>query len=55
VLSRAVEHGALKDEAASLTQVADDMLEHVLRESRSERLRIQLEAEGRRELPMITR
>jgi len=55
VLSRAVEHGALKDEAANLTQVADDMLEHVLRESRSERLRIQLEAEGRRELPMITR
>ncbi len=53
VLSRAVEHGALKDEAASLTQMADDVLEQVLRESRAERLRIQKEAEGRRELPMI--
>jgi radical SAM superfamily enzyme YgiQ (UPF0313 family) len=53
VLSRAVEHGVLKDEAASLTQVTDEMLEHVLRESRSERLRIQQEAEGRRELPMV--
>ncbi|MSR24102.1 MAG: B12-binding domain-containing radical SAM protein [Nitrospiraceae bacterium] len=53
VLSRAVEHGVLKDEAASLTQVTDDMLEHVFRESRSERLRIQQEAEGRRELPMV--
>ena len=53
VLSRAVEHGVLKDEAASLTQVTDDMLEHVLRESRSERLRIQEEAESRRELPMV--
>jgi radical SAM superfamily enzyme YgiQ (UPF0313 family) len=54
VLSRAVEHGALKDAAASLTQVTDDMLEQVLRESRSERLRIQEEAESRRELPMVS-
>ncbi len=53
VLSRAVEHGTLKDEAAGLTQVTDDMLEHVLQESRAERLRIQEEAEGRRELPMV--
>jgi radical SAM superfamily enzyme YgiQ (UPF0313 family) len=53
VLSRAVEHGALKDAAANLTQVTDDMLEHVFRESRAERLRIQEEAEGRRELPMV--
>jgi radical SAM superfamily enzyme YgiQ (UPF0313 family) len=53
VLSRAVEHGALKDAAADLTQVTDDMLEHVVRESRAERLRIQEEAEGRRELPMV--
>jgi radical SAM superfamily enzyme YgiQ (UPF0313 family) len=53
VLSRAVEHGALKDAAAILTQVTDDMLEHVLQESRAERLRIQEEAEGRRELPMV--
>jgi anaerobic magnesium-protoporphyrin IX monomethyl ester cyclase len=53
VLSRAVEHGALKDAAASLTQMADDVLEHVLQESRAERLRIQEDAEGRRELPMV--
>jgi radical SAM superfamily enzyme YgiQ (UPF0313 family) len=39
VLSRAVEHGARKDEAASLTQVTDDRLEHVLLESRAQRLR----------------
>jgi radical SAM superfamily enzyme YgiQ (UPF0313 family) len=54
VLSRAVEHGDLKDAAASFSQVADDMLEQVLQESRAERLRIQEDAEGRRELPMIT-
>ena len=53
VLSRAVEHGALKDEAARLTQMTDDMLEQVIRESRAERLRIQEEAESRRELPMV--
>jgi radical SAM superfamily enzyme YgiQ (UPF0313 family)/predicted small metal-binding protein len=53
VLSRAVEHGALKDAAAGLTQMTDDVLEHVLRESRAERLRIQEDAEGRRELPMV--
>jgi radical SAM superfamily enzyme YgiQ (UPF0313 family) len=53
VLSRAVEHGALKDAAANLTQLTDDMLDHVLRESRAERLRIQQDAEGRRELPMV--
>jgi len=51
-LSRAVEHGSLKNEAASLTQVTDDMLQHVLQESRAERLRIQREAEGARELPV---
>ncbi len=44
VLSRAVEHGANKDAAAELTQVADNVLEHVLNESRLERLRIQQEA-----------
>jgi radical SAM superfamily enzyme YgiQ (UPF0313 family)/predicted small metal-binding protein len=53
VLSRAVEHGALKDAAASFTQITDDMLDHVLKESRAERRRIQEEAESRRELPMI--
>ena len=40
VLSRAVEHGAMKDAAASLTQLTDESLEHVLQESRAERLRI---------------
>jgi len=46
VLSRAVEHGELKDAAALLTQLTDDRLDHVLAESRAERLRIQREAEG---------
>jgi radical SAM superfamily enzyme YgiQ (UPF0313 family) len=46
VLSRAVEHGAMKDAAAQMTQVSDDRLEHVLRESRIERLRLQRETEG---------
>ena len=45
VLSRAVEHGALKDAAAQLTQISDDVLEHVINESKAERLRIQREAE----------
>src|SRR5690242_14814784 len=40
VVSRAVEHSAAKDEAGQLTQLADDVLERVLRESRAERLRI---------------
>ena len=53
VLSRAVEHGAMKDEAAHLTQLTDEALEHVLEESRAERLRIQQEAESR-ELPMVS-
>jgi radical SAM superfamily enzyme YgiQ (UPF0313 family) len=53
VLSRAVEHGQMKDAAAELTQMTDDMLDHVLQESRAERLRIQQEAEGSRELPMV--
>jgi radical SAM superfamily enzyme YgiQ (UPF0313 family) len=52
VLSRAVEHGAVKDAAAQFTQVSDDRLEHVLRESQAERLRIQREAEAARELPL---
>ena len=46
VLSRAVEHGEVKDAAALMTQLSDDRLEHVLQESRAERLRIQREAEG---------
>lgn len=54
VLSRAVEHGAMKDMAASFTQLTDDVLDKVLQESRAERLRIQREAEGSRELPMVS-
>ncbi|MBM4124425.1 MAG: radical SAM protein, partial [Nitrospira sp.] len=54
VLSRAVEHGAMKDAAANLTQLADEVLDHVLQESKAERLRIQRDAEGRRELPQVT-
>jgi radical SAM superfamily enzyme YgiQ (UPF0313 family) len=53
VLSRAVEHGAIKDAAAMLTQLTDTELHEVMRESRAERQRIQREAEERRELPMI--
>ena len=53
VLSRAVEHGEMKDAAAELTQMSDEMLHNVMEESRLERLRIQQEAEGSRELPMV--
>ena len=53
VLSRAVEHGESKDAAAQMTQLGDDLLHSVLEESKAERRRIQQEAEGLRELPMI--
>jgi len=53
VLSRAVEHADMKDAAAQLTQVADDMLHDVFEASRLERLRIQQAAEESRELPMV--
>ena len=53
VLSRAVEHGEMKDAAAQLTQLTDEMLHDVMEASRLERLRIQQEAEGSRELPMF--
>ena len=46
ILSRAVEHGAMKDAASQFTQVSDDVLEHVWRESQAERLRIRREAES---------
>jgi anaerobic magnesium-protoporphyrin IX monomethyl ester cyclase len=46
VVSRAVEHGALKDAAAQLTQLSDDVLDRVINESKAERLRIQREAES---------
>lgn len=50
VLSRAVEHGAMKDAAANLTQLTDEVLEQVIQQSQAERFRIQQEAEGLREL-----
>jgi anaerobic magnesium-protoporphyrin IX monomethyl ester cyclase len=53
VLSRAVEHAEMKDAAAQLTQLNDEMLHNVLEESIAERRRIQNEAEGSRELPMV--
>ena len=49
VLSRAVEHGAMKEAAAQLTQLTDEVLHTVLEASRAERARIQQEAEGLRE------
>jgi anaerobic magnesium-protoporphyrin IX monomethyl ester cyclase len=52
VLSRAVEHGALKDAAAELTQVTDAVLEHVMNESRAERLRIQSETDSSRRIAL---
>ncbi len=54
VLSRAVEHAEMKDAAAQLTQLTDEVLHNVLEASRAERARIQREAEGLRELPMIS-
>jgi len=45
VISRAVEHQALKEAAADLTQLADHAVERIIRESQAERLRIQQEAE----------
>jgi radical SAM superfamily enzyme YgiQ (UPF0313 family)/predicted small metal-binding protein len=53
VLSRAVEHAEMKDAAAQLTHLSDEMLHNVLEESIAERRRIQDEAESLRELPMF--
>jgi len=53
VVSRLVEHADMKDAAAQLTQVADEMLHNVFEASRLERQRIQQAAEGSRELPMV--
>jgi radical SAM superfamily enzyme YgiQ (UPF0313 family) len=53
VLSRAVEHAEMKDAAAQLTQLSDELLHNVMEESKAERQRIQQEAEGTRELPMV--
>ena len=43
----------MKDAAAQMTQMTDEMLQDVMEASRLERLRIQQEAEGSRELPMV--
>jgi radical SAM superfamily enzyme YgiQ (UPF0313 family) len=53
VLSRAVEHAEMKDAAAQLTQLSDEMLHNVLEASLVERMRIQVEAGTSRELPMV--
>jgi radical SAM superfamily enzyme YgiQ (UPF0313 family) len=53
VLSRAVEHAEMKDAAAQLTQLSDELLLGVLQASQEERLRLQQDAEHRRELPMV--
>ncbi|WP_455377789.1 B12-binding domain-containing radical SAM protein [Petrachloros mirabilis] len=53
VLSRAVEHADMKDAAAQLTQVTDEMLHSVLEASREERIRIQRDAGDSREFPMV--
>jgi predicted small metal-binding protein len=50
VLSRAVEHGAMKDAAANLTQLTDEVLEQVVQQSKAERLRIQQDAKDLRKL-----
>jgi len=53
-LSRAVEHVAVKEAAAELTQVEDKILEQVMQESRAERQRIQDEAERAKDLPVAS-
>ncbi len=53
VLSRAVEHAEMKEAAAELTQLTDEVLHNVLETSRAERSRIQRGAEGLRELPIM--
>jgi radical SAM superfamily enzyme YgiQ (UPF0313 family) len=52
LVSRAVEHRAAKDEAAHLTQVSDDVLDHIGRESRAERQRIEAD-DARRRIPLV--
>ncbi len=53
VVSRLVEHADMKDAAARLTQVSDELLHNVFEASRLERLQIQRAAEESRELPMV--
>jgi len=53
VLSRAIEHAEMKDAAAQLTHLTDEMLQQVLDTSRKERARIQDAVEQTRELPIF--
>jgi radical SAM superfamily enzyme YgiQ (UPF0313 family) len=53
VLSRAVEHAEMKDAAAQLTQLSNELLHSVSEESKAERFRIQHEGEGVRESPTM--
>ncbi len=46
VFSRAVEHATMKDAAAELTQMDDELLERVVNDARAERVRIEAEAEA---------
>jgi radical SAM superfamily enzyme YgiQ (UPF0313 family) len=46
VISRAVEHGSMKDAAAEMTHLADEAIEHAINESKAERARIQTMAES---------
>ncbi len=46
IISRAVEHGDMKSAAADMTQIADEALEHAIKQSQAERARIQAEAEA---------
>jgi radical SAM superfamily enzyme YgiQ (UPF0313 family) len=48
VISRAVEHGDMKSDAADMTLLADEALAHAISESRAERARIQAAAEAER-------
>ena len=54
-LSRAVEHEEMKEAAANFSQIDDEMLDQVIQESKAERLRIQLEVDNPKELPMVSK
>jgi radical SAM superfamily enzyme YgiQ (UPF0313 family) len=53
VLSRAVEHAAMKDGAALLTQLSDERLVEVMETAQQERLRLQREEQTHQEIPMV--
>ena len=54
VLSRNVEHGAMKNAAAAMTQLNEEVLERVVLQSNQERLRIEQETKNSGELPMVS-